>query len=68
MRETHAPLSTMARTNLKREDEERDATEGGSSRLIPAGGVMILPFARERSEAARLDVDAAVSVGLILVR
>lgn len=32
MRETHAPLSTMARTNLKREDEERDATEGGSSR------------------------------------
>lgn len=28
----------------------------------------ILPFARERSEAARLDVDAAVSVGLVLVR
>lgn len=27
----------------------------------------ILPFARERSEAARLDVDAAVSVGLVLV-
>lgn len=28
----------------------------------------ILPFAGERSEAARLDVDAAVSVGLVLVR
>lgn len=31
-------------------------------------GATILPFASERREAARLDVDAAVSVGLVLMR
>lgn len=40
----------------------------GSARVIPAGRAMSLPFARQRREAARLEVDAAVSVGLILVR
>ena len=69
MSETHAPLSTTARTNLKGEYKECYTTEGwGSSSVIPAGHGMSLPFAREGSEAACLDVDAAVSVGLILVR
>lgn len=31
------------------------------------GRAAVLPFASERREAARLDVDAAVSVGLVLM-
>lgn len=48
-------------------------TQGGEGGLlgwqaVPAGRAMILPFASERREAACLDVYAAVSVGLILMR
>lgn len=68
MSETHAPLSTTARTNLKQKSRGRRLRQEGGGGAWPGGRATVLPFASERREAARLDVDAAVSVGLILMR
>lgn len=67
MRETQAPLSTMARTNL--DDGESDVkTEDLKQTQQSAETQQAAPFTRQRGKAARLDVDPAVSVGLVLVR
>lgn len=67
MRETQAPLSTMAKTNLKHRSDvkmENIQTQHEQWNVVE----WWLPIACERGKAARLDVDSAVSVWLILVR
>lgn len=70
MRETQAPLSTMARTNLKQGSgvTVKKSHTLGRRLNINREVQWWLPITCEGGKAACLDVYSAVSVGLILVR